>query len=328
MAKGMSNSTASIIRRAISFTLLVVILGVTGVYIVNHADDLRSVLNVSLVNLVMLSLLDILFIGLNGVRIKVLTDIFGVHLRSLEWLGLSAANSLLNYLPAQGGTITRGAYLRRAHNLPLSAFAASVAASYLITFMTMGILGLIAMLGVFLSRGLVSLELTGLLVALILASLLMMRVRWPARLQAEGPILSRLKRVWDVWLIIRRHRRTVAELVLLDVLGGMTYACRLILSFQIVSVTVTLWMAMAMAPLAMLTIVISLTPGALGIKEAVVGWGAAMLGASAARGIQAATADRLIMVVWMAILGVLFSLRLPSLLRDVLRQRGQTISEL
>ena len=324
----MSYPTASTTGRVISIALLICIFGVTGVYMVKHANDVRSALNVSPVNLVLLSLLDILFIGLNGVRIKVLTDIFGIPLRPLEWFGLSATNSLLNYLPAQGGTITRGAYLRQIHNLPLSAFAASVAASYLITFMSMGFVGLIAMLGVFLTRGLVSLELTGLLIALILASLLMMCVRWPARFQAEGPILNRLKRVWDGWLIIRSHRRTIRNLIILDVLSVLTYAYRLILSFQIVSVTVTLWMALAIAPPAMLSVVTSLTPGALGIKEAIVGWGADLLGASAARGIQAAAADRLIVVVWTAILGVMFSLRLPGLLRSVPQEKEQPVSEL
>lgn len=311
-----SPRTVSIIQRAISFTLLLSILGVAGVYLVNHADDIGSILNVSPVNLVLLLLLDLLFIGLNGVRIKVLTGIFRVRLLPLEWFGLSVATSFLNYLPAQGGTITRAAYLRQVHNLPLTSFAASVAASYILTFMSMGISGLLAMLGIFLSQGLVNLELTGLLIAMIFASLLMMSVRWPSRFQAEGLIMSRLRRLWDGWLIIRRDRWTIISLALLDVLGGLTYACRLILSFQIVSVTVTLWMALAMASLAHLAVVINVTPGALGIKESIVGWSAAVLGAGAVRGVQAVAIDRVIMFILMVILGGLLSLRLPGLLRN------------
>lgn len=304
------------VRRGFSALLLFVVFGIGLGYLVTHYDDLRHVLSLDPRALVLLIILDLLFICLNGLRIKVLTEIFGVRLQIMEWLGLAATNSLLNYLPAQGGTITRGAYLKRAHSLPLSAFAASVGASYIVTFVSSGIIGLIALGGVFLTTGQTSTLLAVILAALILIGAGATSLRWPRWLPADVPVLSRMHAIWLEWRTIRTDHETIRRLIILDFLDAVTYACRLLISFQMVSGQISFWAALAVSPLAMLSVVMSITPGALGIKEAIVGGAATVFGASIAQGIQAATLDRVIMIILMMGFGGIFSARLSHYLEQ------------
>lgn len=324
--KKTANPDISIIRHVISGILLLTILSITGIYILNHLEEIRSALHVSPINLALLSLLDIFFITLNGFRVRVLTKVFDIHLRPSEWLGLAATNSLLNYLPAQGGTVVRGIYLHKVHNLPLPAFAASVAASYIITFISLGTVGLIAILGAFLTQKPVDVELVGVMAASVAFGLLMAYFGRSIKFQARGSIPKRLIQVWDGWSIICNRHQTIRQLALLDLLGGITYACRLLIGFQMVSVRITFWQALMMTPLALLSIIVSLTPGALGVREAFVGWEAAILGLSVGYGIQAAAIERLSSLFWMAILSGIFGVRLPGLLGHFPEQNQPTFS--
>jgi len=302
-----------LLRRIISFVLLVGIVTVVIYHLYHNGASLIHALSVSPERLVVLTVLNLAFIFVNGLRINVLTEVFGIHLRGAEWLGLSATNSLLNYLPAHGGTITRGAYLRQVHNLPISAFLASMTASYLISFVSMGLLGLLAMGVILISQGIFRWELTGLLLALVLGSLFLLSLqKWSGLPFERFP--PYLRRVWQGWLIVQNHPRTLFYMAGLDLLGAFIYACRLFVAFYIVSSPVNFWIVLAITPLSLLSFLVSLTPGGLGIKEAVIGWTTLLFGGNAVRAVEAATIDRLLMIICLAIIAGFFSMYFPALL--------------
>src|SRR3990167_9205866 len=133
-------------QKTLGYLIVIVSLIFALVYLKNQENLLKSALSISLWEFFSLIGLVLLSLGLNGFKIMWIQKIFKNDLSSLESFSLASANAMWNYLPFTGGLAVRGTYLKQKYKFPWAKFISTVLASYIISFTTFGIFGLIVSL--------------------------------------------------------------------------------------------------------------------------------------------------------------------------------------
>jgi hypothetical protein len=202
-------------------------------------------------------------LGVNGLIARALAAELGVRLGLAESYALATLNALGNYLPLpQAGALARGYYLKKVHNLPYTAYAATLAVTYVSALALTGILGL---------AGLALLAATGrsapwplwIIFALLSACLLMFTpaarlVRVPRRLAGFTEGLAHLRRQHLLARIVLMQAALIALTT-----TGLWLACRALPLAQDVSWPGSLMLALMITAAG----IANVTPGNLGVEQ-------------------------------------------------------------
>jgi hypothetical protein len=231
-------------------------------YIWHARRELASSLRIDVKYLIPLALVPLASLAVNGLVGRELAAALGVKLSSVEWFGLAVMNSLGNYLPLpQGGALARGVYLKRVHDLPYSAYAASLVVTYVCAIALYGVLGLVG-LAILAAMGRPSPWLLWVIFALLAGSSIVL-TPWCRRLLSAAGRLDEGLRV----LSVRRH--LLAKVVFLQAIlvalttTGLWLGCSSIPAGRDVS-----WPTAAMLGLIVLASgIASVTPGNIGVEQ-------------------------------------------------------------
>lgn len=295
------------------------ILGIVG-YLWLERNDLQTIelvapwyLLFSLVgmlgNLFFTGILYSLALGKLGARVSIPESV------SLATLSI-AANLLL---PLRGGAGFRAIYLKRIHGLSYSKFAASLLVFYVLSVVVSSVICLGGACWMILVEGRRGLGPIVLISSGFLASsgLILFLPIFPRPGQVQSKFLSRvsslLTGISEGWRALRNDYGLVALLLVTA-------------TFQISSLLLSVWGAargiglqltmveiLVIGTLGILSTVLSLTPGALGIYEATVGLSTSILGIGATLGVVVALVSRTVLVILLVVLAPLSTV--------VLRQR-------
>ncbi|HEY5901748.1 MAG TPA: lysylphosphatidylglycerol synthase domain-containing protein, partial [Anaerolineales bacterium] len=113
------------------------------------------------------------------------------------------------------------------------------------------------------------------------------RLRLPERIHARVP------QALEGWVHIRKHPLMVLKVLGIQIIMILLAAARYWLAFHMLSQDVTFGQVLLMSNASILTQVVSIAPGGLGVREAIVGGVAAMLGFDMAASVLAVGLDRL-----------------------------------
>ncbi len=312
----------SLKNKIIPFVVLVLSIGFIIYFTRDHLSELRQISSIRWYDIVFMSAVTLLLIAGNGIKNKFLVRPFGVRLSRQEWFGLSVVNTFWNYLPFQGGLIAKGVYLKKQHKFPYTDYLSIASASYIITFIILGLMGCIGIIILYVSDGLFSISILSgyaLLVFLSLGALLYIKrqqsVRW-------FPQFS--KRVYDGIRIIFNQRSLVYKLVIADVFIVILYALRLYIASNALGYDIPVLFYFLVSPVALLAIFTSITPGGLVIREMFIGFFAAMLSVDVANSVVVTVLDRGISLLWIFLLGIIFNVVLS---RIIVKSRTNTHDE-
>ncbi|MFA5052138.1 MAG: lysylphosphatidylglycerol synthase transmembrane domain-containing protein [Patescibacteria group bacterium] len=286
-----------------------VFLLITVVFIIilfgHNADKLKKLLDISVGNFLVISGLVILTFAGNGIKNVLLLLPFNVRLRTAEWFGLSVVNSFWNYLPFQGGLVAKGLYLKRQHSFPYTEYVSTVSSSYLITFFSFGFIGCVVLLMTFVIHGTYAplpFVIYGALMAVSVAAVIFL---WQAKSWNIGKKV--LARYFIGTGIILKNKKTILRLMLVDVVMLGVYVARLAVCFTAVGVHVDLSFIMLVAPIALLSIFVTITPGGLVVREALIGLFAFWYSLNVSDIVVGSLLDRTVMMIWVFALGAVFN---------------------
>jgi uncharacterized protein (TIRG00374 family) len=261
-----------------------------------------------LVGLILLSMLIMLILG---VQFKYLILIFGLNLPFREWLGLTAINTMCNYyLPARGGLIVRGAYLKRQYNFPFSRYTSLVMVSQLLMLGVAAILGIIFLVNsmdIFAKNTLLLLGLYGsvLIITALIYQIMPILAMQSARFTKLKPFLQQFTEGLKSW---QQHRffASVYFSLLMAILIFL-WGLRLYVCFIALGEPVNFGQIMIIQTLISLSFVISVTPGNLGVKEGLTAFSANFVGISPTTALLASLVDRAVAVLVVFSMGLIFS---------------------
>ncbi len=282
--------------------LLVVVLAARWFYR-RHGADFISEAEISWHFIAIMSLLILTFQFLAGIRMKLLTGMFGLRLAPYEWIGLAQMTTFFNYLPFKGGAVAGALFLKGAHGFPYTRFLATMAASSALAVVTYSIVGSLGLGLLGLSSGVFSWPILAAYLLLVIVPLaFFVRID---RL-AQRTKNSHLLRFLEGWRVIRTGGRRLALLVLTDLGMVLIDATRITLCLGAVGLKAKYAVGLIIIPLSNILAVASMVPGGLGVREFILGLLGGGLGIDFNRMIFAATLDRMILLLWVLFLGPVF----------------------
>ena len=227
----------------------------------------------------------------------------GIRASAPDWFRLVTVSTFTNYLPLSAGMMAKAFFLKRVHALPYGAFAVGQVALLLMIMSANGAVGL-AILATAFPEQLIGIIGVGFGVMTAAGALLLL----PGN-PLPRPLRQRLR--WDDALV-PDLRRAWLPVGLLQVGILLTTATSLWICFAMGTSEVPFSACAVFSAAAMLTRFVAITPGAIGIREFLVGGLAHLTGFELRDAVIASTAARSVEVVVVFALGSLFTRRISG----------------
>lgn len=281
------------INRWLRNIVTLIILGFLLWYLAGHWHELKVMLKLSPAQLALMYFLSFLSILVGALVDKCLLKALNTDTLLWDLLRLNNAALLLNYAPMKFGTLFRADYLKRHYGLSYTRFATFFLYVILLMTTTAATIGLAVLLAVYGLAERQSQILAGIFGITIAGSLLFLFVPLPVP-TGQGQFRTRLRNFLAGRSQIAKDAKTNAATIGLLVIVYLLTAVRLGIIYHGMGQSIHPAGYLVLGALGFVVLFIGLTPGALGIRELVLGFGAAVLGVPLQIGILAAMIDRAI----------------------------------
>jgi len=284
-------------------------------YLHRNADRYRQLLDLSVGAISLLLGLVLMFTFTNGLINYLLYRQLGVVLTFNESIGLAAVNTLANQLPFAGGMIAKGIYLKQKYELAYTRFLSATLALYVCFVAANGAIGI----AVLARWSLVDNKV--LPMPLLLGFLGMLTTVFLLWLPTDVSFVpskwgQRLAQLMDGWQVLSQNWLLVGKLVGLQMLMTLMFAGRFWIAFHALSQYVTLAQCLLFSAATILTRLVSIAPGGLGVREGIVAGVAYVLGFDAGVSVVAVSIDRLVATSVVIALGTIYTYILSKKVTD------------
>lgn len=307
-------------KKTISKIITVAVVALFIWYFFSHIKDFSLLLNINPVFVVLLIIIDILAIIVNGIFMKWSISLFGKNIKFGESVRVSLISAAGNFFaPAGSGLGFRAIYLKKRHGLSYSNYLSIIFCNYVIVFFVSSLLGLISL---YILRGYASpgfMVLTLFFLALLVASFSAFFIRVKTNSQGGIHKIKLLKRPVEIlqqmakgWSLILANKKAAMKLVMLVVfITGLmifgTYSNISALGLRLSPASLLLF-----SILGSLSLFINITPGNLGVKEAVYITFSAVIGLTTPQILSIALVDRAIMFIVLFLLWLIYGKSMHS----------------
>jgi uncharacterized membrane protein YbhN (UPF0104 family) len=277
------------------------------VYLYRNIDRYKILINFSIESIFLLVGLSLVFTFIRGGVNYIFYQGLGLPLTLNEGIGLAIVNTLANQLPFMGGGIAvKGIYLKKRYEFAYPRYLSSLLALFVLFFAANGLVGFIVLIYMALVQGttiptILFLGFLGMAISILLFWI-------PVNINnLNGKWGQRLAKLLEGWQVLSQDYVLLLKLVGLQVLTVLLFAGRYWGAFHGLSQDVTLPQCILFSSASILTSLVNITPGALGIREAIVAGLAYMLGFDAGASVIAVGIDRLIALAVVIPLGVIYT---------------------
>ena len=290
------------LRRYVSGVFAIGVLVSFLAFLCADGDRYRRLLHLSSGMVAVLCSLVFFNIVTNGLSNHVLYKSLGLDVQLSEAIELAAVNSLANHLPFSAGIIAKGVYLKQRYELAYDRFISATLALYVVFLTTTGLTGVLVLLGrQLLSHNPIPLWL---LLGFALTATSFLALRLPLeRLPVPTSWRTRVDRIADGWCTVTSRKWLAPKLMVLYIVMMLTTGGRYWLAFRALSQDVSFSVCVLFAAGSVLTQMVSVVPGGLGVREGIVAAMAAVMGFGAAVSAVAVALDRLIATLVIVLVG-------------------------
>jgi uncharacterized membrane protein YbhN (UPF0104 family) len=274
-------------------------------YLWERRDLFVSIIDIPASTFLVLAVLVLFTWGFGALTSWIIYRAAGIAVGFWEMWQLNLASQVGKYLPISAGTAIRARYHKVLHGFGYARFSGVFGFRMVLTFVSTGLVGVTASLGVKLSDGRFSPILFASFLGMILLPLVAWWVRVPSTKRLEGQAQRIIRHLCEGLDGIRSQPRVVLLILLAMLARHAALALRFGVVAQIAGMELSVALLFLMAALSALAGIVSLTPGALGIREAVIGYAAAVGGLSFGAGMSIGTIDRVVLLLLVATVGLL-----------------------
>lgn len=279
---------------------------VLGIFIFRNIDQLRELFQLSYDRLFLLVLLVLITSLLNGWVNYLLYTYLGLSISFFSSYGLATVNTLANQMPLSGGLIAKGIYLKKKFDLPYTKYISATLALFIVFLATNGLIGLTLLNVYHWSVGTPTPLIINLGFGLMIASIFLFFI--PLRIDIFPEKWQEyINKMNEGWLILKKHRFLLISLIGIQLLAILTMGLRFWFAFQLFTQDISFHLCILYASATILTRLVNIIPGGIGVREGIVAGMAAIFGFDAGVSVLAVGLDRLISTIIIAILGTVFS---------------------
>ncbi|MCB0208380.1 MAG: flippase-like domain-containing protein [Anaerolineae bacterium] len=294
------------LKRFLSLIILLVIFAAIGYYLTVNADLLLSLSHISIGSVFLLIFLRFLFLATNGLFLQAFAAKFEIDLKFVEWFGLSVVTAFGNYItPFSGGLIARATYLKHQHNFPYTQFVALLASNYLVNFWVIGIIGSVTIITWFNDLSRFSWQILFLFLALTVSISILALVP-PFSLPASNKFFRLINTSLTGWSVVKKDKVLLVKLVTYSLINILLNGVSFWVAYQALDFNVSFLKALMVSLMSVFSLLLNVTPGNLGIQEAVIGLSSALLDVGTGEGLVAALIVRATTVIFVFLMGPLF----------------------
>ena len=307
----LKHGVVSKVRTFLPYALSVGALVVFVTYLWQNVDRYQRLLRLSPSVLLSLLGLVLVFTVTNGAINYFFFKALGVFLTFNESIGLAAVNTLANQLPFAGGLVAKGVYLKQRHQLAYTHFLSATMALYICFVavngaVALGVLGYWALVGGPTAPLALVLGFAGMLTSLISLWLPVGALKLP------GKIGDRLMQLAEGWHVLSQNVRLVGVMAAFQVLMTILFAGRFWIAFRALSQEISYAQCLLFASATVLTRLVNIIPGGLGVREGIVAGMATLLGFEPGVSAVAVGLDRLIATSVIIVLGTVYTYLLSA----------------
>lgn len=295
------------LKNIFSGLVLIALLAIFALYINTHFSEFQQIKFAAPENLSYLFILGLIFLINNGLVLKYLLLPFKIDLPIKEWFGLSVVTTMSNYLaPFRGGAVLRAVYLKKRHQFSFAYFLSTLSGLYVITFFVNSLVGLITTLLIYQFYSIFSpiVFVAFLIIFLSTSSIIIFS---PKISKTKYTLINKILNVINGWHMIKSNIRILLFTVLVTFLNLLIFLLMVKIEFAVFGIEISFLKSLFIAVVSTLSLFISITPGALGIKEAIMSLSSILVGATAAQALSVALLDRVVFLALIFILGPIFS---------------------
>lgn len=244
-------------------------------YVVYNLGDFKALQEFPLPAAALIVFLKIGLMITNAMFLKIILTVFNVKISGKHSFFILIFTTIGNHFtPIRGGAGFRAIYLRKKFNLPFSQFISTLSGNYIIVILVYSFIALLSLIWIHLARGLHSPSLyvfiAGLFTFCLFISLIRIKTR-RLEIQSNFKLLNKagtaLKQTIDGWNGILTRRRLVIKLFLTVVFGFLFIFFITLVEFKFITAQTSIPSLMLYSALSNLSLFISITPGAIGIRE-------------------------------------------------------------
>lgn len=271
-------------------------------YLVGHWNDLKVLLKLRPIDLLILYALGAVGVINNSCINQRLLNTLGVKISFGNIFALQSTTRLLNLAPMKLGTIFRGNFLKRHFGLALTHYAVFFMYYTLMMVAIAGMIGFIALISGYSLENYQSRILAAVFLGMFFASVAVLFLPLPEPKGSSRP--SRLLRSFlQGRKTVSKNKKVIFACAIHLLITFLLLSVRMYFIYSIIDQVLPAAGYVILATLGFASLIISFTPGALGVREVVMAAGAIILGIPAEVGIFAAMFDRSIMLGWTFVVG-------------------------
>jgi uncharacterized protein (TIRG00374 family) len=287
-------------------------------YFVTHINDFGILLKIDFVFVILLICTYIGGIVINGIFMKWSIALFGKNIKFIESIRVSLISTVGNFFaPAGSGLAFRAVYLKKRHSLAYSDYTSIVFCNYIFAFLVNAILGLVALyvLRSHYSNSFIILAIFFIILLIASITALFLRVNeknktYKNKLVAR--VMDALVKISNGWRLILTNKK-----LMLGLFGLMiANTALLILSTYFIMSAIGIQLSVAslvlFSALGSLSVFINITPGNLGVKEAIYIIFSTVIGLTTAQILSAALIDRVVLFTVIFLLWLVYGRNIHS----------------
>jgi uncharacterized membrane protein YbhN (UPF0104 family) len=282
-------------KRSLRIILLLLFAGLVVWFFATHKSDFSTLTEIPPYILLLIALCQVGVIVTNIIFQFVLLKIYAVHMPWKDNFKVIVKSSVINFFGfLQGGAGYRAYYLKKNHAVEYRKFGLLFAANYIVVFLISAFFGLVGALsqlakdqhltnvGVILFFG----ATTIFLIALMFIN--------PTKIPATNRLLRKIRDVLSGWELIIKDKRRVFQLFVIGLAQYWILTTAFFLELKAIHVDASLAGLMIYSAIAGFSLLVALTPAAIGFRETLLIFARQSLGVSISAIILAATVDRVV----------------------------------
>jgi uncharacterized protein (TIRG00374 family) len=310
----------------LSSILTLVFIAAFIIYFLANPGLLSPLRDVSIGILILIGVTKMSLHVVNGLFMQWSVEVFTKRMRLSEGVYVAVLSAIGNFFgPLLGGATIRAVYLKKVHNLSYSFFTSTLAGYYVILFAANSVLAILSLL--FLRNNEHTKGLFVFFAAWLAIMIVLMFMRLPRREKVSRLERNRVSKfiataLYDMesgWRRLIRDRKLVPKLFFLACCGFAITFITGYLEFGAIGASISIAGLGLFTAVSTSSMLVSLTPGAIGIRESLLLLTSSAMGVTTDQILQVAVIDR---AVSFAVLGFLYLLThflKPKSMKDVVK---------
>lgn len=263
----MNESQKRKIKKLISWGLTIAAVIFMGWYLYQNREIFTNLQAIRTLDIILIALLRPISIAFGAVINKLIIDTIDQEIPYTDALLLQFANNFVNRFIAQGGAVYRSAYLKTQYAFPFSKFLASIGGVYIIGLMTNAGIGLVLVLIFFFLHGVFNLYMIALLMGLLFGTIGLLLIN--PKFKPKFWLLEKFNQVISGWHQIKNNPGLIINIAIFSALELINSSIIVLILFRGLNVQISFLDSFFYTTISALANIINLTPGGLGINEAI-----------------------------------------------------------